>query len=192
MSATFLKSCFRPSDLPKMDKPQIAMVGRSNAGKSSLINHLANAKNLAYSSSEPGRTQCINLYEFDDRYLLVDLPGYGFSKAARSRGKGFEGMIGDYLSEARQLKLVLLIIDSRHGLTETDLYALDQLQEQRLPFVVVCNKVDKLSVTAAARAIRQLQSEHPGITFIPHTTTNSNGLGEIRNVIERTVRAEKS
>lgn len=188
MPAVFLKSAFRPSDLPESDKPQIAMLGRSNVGKSSIINHLAGAKNLARTSSTPGLTAAVNLYEFDGRYLLVDLPGYGFSKAARSRGKGFEKMIGDYLSEARTLKLVLLIIDGRHGLQESDRHALDQLQSQDLPFAVVFNKTDKLSNSAAALGLRRIKEKYPGITCVPHSTANSRGLGELRDVIEKAVR----
>ncbi|MBI4458037.1 ribosome biogenesis GTP-binding protein YsxC [Candidatus Uhrbacteria bacterium] len=190
MLAIFLKSAFRPADLPKSNKPQIAMLGRSNVGKSSLINHLAGAKNLARTSAQPGLTQAINLYEFDGRYLLVDLPGYGYSRAKRSKGKGFAGMLSDYLSEAKRLKLVLLIIDGRHGLMENDRYALDQLLRQEIRFVVVFNKVDKLSNSAAAQGLRQVQAEFPDINFIPHSTADGKGLGEIRDAIERAVRAE--
>jgi GTP-binding protein len=192
MPAIFLKSAFQPSDLPKSEKPQIALLGRSNVGKSSLINHLAGAKNLARVSATPGLTQAINLYEFDGRYLLIDLPGYGFSMAARSRGQGFEAMIGDYLSQARQLKLVLLVVDSRRGLQDSDRYALDQLQGQELPHAIVFNKVDKLSNPEAARSMRQIREEYPTLTCIPHSIMNSVGLGELRDVIERAVRGASS
>jgi len=192
MPAIFLKSAFRPSDIPKSDKPQIALLGRSNVGKSSLINHLAGAKNLARVSATPGLTQAINLYEFDGRYLLADLPGYGFSRAARSRGKGFETMIGNYLSQARQLKLVLLIIDGRRGLQDSDRYALDQLQGQEMPHAVVFNKVDKLSNSEAALSMRQIRDEYPTLTCIPHSTADSTGLGELRDAIERAVRGASS
>lgn len=192
MPAVFLKSAFRPDDLPESDKPQIALLGRSNVGKSSLINHLARAKNLARVSATPGLTQAINLYEFDGRYLLIDLPGYGYSKAARSRGKGFETMISDYLSLARPLKLVLLVIDGRHGLQESDRDVLSQLLEAELPVVIVFNKVDKLSNEAAARAMREVRQEYPMFACLPHSTTSSQGLGELRDAIERVVRGAAS
>jgi GTP-binding protein len=188
MPAIFLKSAFKPADIPESDKPQIALLGRSNVGKSSLINHLAGVKNLARVSATPGLTQAINFYEFDGRYLLVDLPGYGFSIAARSRGKGFEEMIGDYLSEAKQLKLVLLIIDGRRGLQDSDRYALDQLQGQEVPHTIVFNKVDKVSNSEAALSMRRIRDEYPGLTCISHSTAGSTGLGELRDAIERAVR----
>lgn len=192
MPAVFLKSAFRPSDLPESDKPQIALMGRSNVGKSSLINHLAGAKNLARVSATPGLTAAINLYEFDGHYLLADLPGYGFSIAARSRGKGFETMIGDYLSEARQLKLVLLIIDGRRGLQEGDRYAVELLQDQKLPCAVVLNKTDKLTNSEIALSIRDIRNDYPAVECVPHSTLNSRGLGELRGIIERAVRAAAS
>ncbi|MEK9152485.1 MAG: ribosome biogenesis GTP-binding protein YihA/YsxC [Patescibacteria group bacterium] len=189
MPAEFLKSALRAADIPKSSKPQIAMVGRSNVGKSSLINHLAGKKNLAHSSTTPGLTRTINVYEFDGRYLLIDLPGYGFSRANRTGGKGFEGMIGDYLSEAAMLKLVLLIIDGRHGLTASDTDILGQLLTHEIPFVVVFNKIDKLSNSAATQALRRIQAKHPAAKFIPHSTVSGKGIGEIRDEIERAVRA---
>ncbi|MFA6603453.1 MAG: ribosome biogenesis GTP-binding protein YihA/YsxC [Patescibacteria group bacterium] len=191
MPAVFLKSAFRAADLPASEKPQIAMLGRSNVGKSSLINDLVGVKKLARTSAQPGLTQSINLYECDKRYLLVDLPGYGFSRAKRSAGRGFAGLIGEYLSEAAQLKLVLLIIDARQGFMESDRYALDQLQMQDLPFVIVFNKIDKLSSSAAAAAIRDLRADRPELQIIPHSAVNGQGTGEIRDAIERAVRAAK-
>lgn len=192
MSAVFLKSAFHNADLPKNDRPHIAMLGRSNVGKSSLINHLAGVKNLAYTSQTPGLTRAINLYDFDGRYFLVDLPGYGFHVAARSRGRGFEDMIGEYLSDARMLKLVLLIVDGRRTLAESDRYALEQLQEQKLPFIIIANKMDKLSASAATVALRKLRKEFPGVTFLPHAVSDNKSLGEIRDVIEKMVRSEAS
>lgn len=188
MKAKFLKSAIRAADIPESDKPQIAMVGRSNVGKSSLINHLAGTKGLARTSSTPGLTQTLNLYEFDNRFLLVDLPGYGFSRADRSEDGGFAGMIGDYLSESKNLKLVLLIIDGRHGMTDRDDYVFEQLRKQRMPFVVVFNKIDKLSNSAAAIALRKAQAKHPKVKFIAHSTVSSTGLGEIREAIEQAMR----
>ncbi|MDD5251604.1 MAG: ribosome biogenesis GTP-binding protein YihA/YsxC [Patescibacteria group bacterium] len=189
MPAKFLKSVVNAADIPETNRPQIAMVGRSNVGKSSLINHLAGAKNLARTSSEPGLTQTINLYEFDGRYLLVDLPGYGFHRAKRAKSEGFGPMIADYLSNADRLKLVLLIVDARLGLTDRDHYVLRQLQEQEIPLVVIVNKVDKISNSDVTLALRRLKTEYPGVEFIPHSTVTGKGLGEIRDAIERTVRA---
>lgn len=177
--------------MPESNKPQIAMLGRSNVGKSSLINHLAGLKGLARTSAKPGLTQTINVYEFYGRYHLVDLPGYGFSRKARSKGEGFERMLGDYLSDAELLKLVLLVIDGRHGLTERDQHVLDTLLEQKIPFVIVLNKIDKVSNSAAAMALTKIKTAHPEIRLIPHSIVTGKGLGEIREAIETVVRAEK-
>jgi len=167
------------------------MLGRSNVGKSSLINHLAGVKGLARTSAKPGLTQTINLYEFDGRYLLVDLPGYGFARAMRSKGEGFERMLSGYLSEAELLKLVILIIDARHGLTERDRHILAQLLEEKFPLVMVVNKIDKLSNSQAAQTMRDIQKEFPDIKVIAHSLVPSKGLGEIREAIDKAVRAHK-
>ncbi len=161
------------------------MVGRSNVGKSSLINHLGGTKNLARTSAKAGLTQTINVYDFD-RFHLVDLPGYGFSRAQRSQGRGFEEMISAYLSDSALLVLVLLIIDSRLGFTESDRHALDQLKNGGVPFVVIFNKVDKLSKSAMTVALRNLQAEFGDVRFIPHSIDGA--LGEIRDAIEKATR----
>ncbi|HTM68237.1 MAG TPA: ribosome biogenesis GTP-binding protein YihA/YsxC [Candidatus Binatia bacterium] len=191
MPAKFITSAIRAADLPESGKPHICMLGRSNVGKSSLINHLAGQKGLARTSSQPGLTQTINLFEFDGRYMLVDLPGYGYSRKARSKGEGFERMLSGYLSEAELLKLVVLIIDARHGLTELDRDALAQLKEAQLPHVIVANKSDKLSNSQAAQITRELRTEFPDAKVILHSINDSRGLGEIREAIEKAVRAHK-
>lgn len=192
MPVVFLKSAFRPADLPESDKPQICMLGRSNVGKSSLINHLSGAKGMARVSARPGLTNAINLFEIDGRYLLVDLPGYGFSQAARSRGKGFELMLSDYLSEAKQLKLVLLIIDGRRGLMESDRAIMEQMLEEQLPFALVFNKTDKLSKSDVSQGIRKIKDEFKMLEIIPHSIKDTKGLGELRDVILRAVRGAAS
>lgn len=192
MLATFLKSAITPADIPTTTKPQIAMLGRSNAGKSTLINRLAGVKTLARTSAKPGLTRTINLYDFDGRYLLVDLPGYGYSRGKSTGHAGFSRMISDYLSEAEPLKLVLLIVDARIGMTESDLHALKQLQHHSLPFVVVFNKIDKLSNGAAAQALRKTAVDHPDVVIIPHSSVSGKGLGELRDAIEKAVRAAAS
>lgn len=189
MTATFLKSAFRVTDLPADDKPQIALAGRSNVGKSSLINHLGRSKKLARTGSRPGLTQSMNVYDFDDRYYLIDLPGYGYSSADRSRGKGLGGMIADYLSDAEALKLVLLLIDGRHGVLENDQLMLGQLAEQGIPFAIIFNKTDKLSRSAIADGLRRLRGAYPEVQCLPHSVEDSTGLGEITAAINQAIRA---
>ncbi len=192
MNAVFLKSVLRAADIPESNKPQIALLGRSNVGKSSLINRLAGAKGLAYSSNTPGLTQTVNLYEFDGRYLLVDLPGYGFARAKPGHHEGFAPLIGAYLSEAERLKLVLLIVDARHDLAESDRHAIGQLIEERIPFVIVLNKTDKVSRSAAVLGRKKIETAYPGAKVIAHSMVTGEGLGEIRDAIARAVREAAS
>ena len=145
MSATFIKCLTNIKDLPIGNKPHVAIVGRSNVGKSSLINHLVMQKGLARVGASPGRTQTINLFEIDKRYFLVDLPGYGFAKMSKNKRSGFIDMISHYLDRAPDLKLVLLIVDASIPPTDLDHEMLVFLQASGIPTVVVLNKIDKLS-----------------------------------------------
>src|SRR5690349_474674 len=118
MNVTFLKSAPHIEDLPESNKPHIAFVGRSNVGKSSLLNDLAGTKGLAKVSSQPGRTQMVNLFDVDNRFFLVDLPGYGYAKASKTARDRYSDLIRDYLWQAHQIRLVVLVIDSRLGPTD--------------------------------------------------------------------------
>ena len=186
--ATFLKSATNLEELPKGNKPHIAMVGRSNVGKSSLLNHLANKKNLAHVSAEPGRTQTINLFDVDGRFYLVDLPVYGFAKTSNARRQDFAGMLRDYLWQAEQLKLVLLIIDARIGPTDLDRDMLAYLASGKIPVTLIVNKIDKLSHSESINLQRTLESTYPHLAFIPHSNVTGAGRGEIWQAIERAVR----
>lgn len=187
-TATFLKSATNLEQLPQDTKPHIAMVGRSNVGKSSLINHLSNQKGLARVSSEPGRTQTINLFNVDGRFYLVDLPGYGFAKNSKAKREDFAGMLRDYLWQAEQLKLVLLIIDARIGPTDLDRDMLAYLASGRIPVALIINKIDKLSNSESIQLQRMLEATYPQINFIPHSNVTGQGRGEIWQAIEQAVR----
>lgn len=189
MPITFLKSVTRLEDLPTGNKPHIAFVGRSNVGKSSLLNDLANQKNLARVSAEPGRTQTINLFDVDGRFYLVDLPGYGFAKTSKAKREDFSGMLREYLWQATNLKLVLLIIDARIGPTDLDRDMLAYLESGRIPVALIANKIDKLSHSESINLQRQLEATYPQIPLIPHSSVTSTGKGEILHTIEQTIRA---
>lgn len=188
MPTLFVKSVVDLAELPKGTKPHIALVGRSNVGKSSLLNHLTQEKNLARVSAQPGRTQTINLFDIDGRFFLVDLPGYGFAKTSKANREQFNGMIHDYLWLTQQLKLVLLIIDARIGLTELDRAMLHELQSGRIPLVVVLNKIDKLSKSELATQLRTIHTDIPDVSLLPHSNVTGKGRGEIWHHIERAVR----
>ncbi len=192
MTVTFLKSVTQLEELPKDERPQIAMVGRSNVGKSSLLNNLANHKGLARVSSMPGRTQTINLFEVGDRLLLVDLPGYGYAKTSKEKREQFSAMIHDYLWQAQQLKLVLLIIDARVGPTDLDQEMLTYLQSGGIPTTLIVNKIDKLSHGESVQLLRALEKADPNIPIITHSNVTGKGRTEIWETIERTLQKEKT
>jgi len=190
MSVVFLKCFTKVDDLPVDNKPQVAIVGRSNVGKSSLINHLTMQKGLARVGATPGRTQTINLFEVDKRYFLVDLPGYGFAKMAKEKRAGFIDMINHYLDQAPKLKMVLLIIDANVPFTDFDLEMLSSLKSADLPAVVVLNKVDKLSKSQIANLVFKCQKDFPENKFITHSVFSDKGRGEIWEEIEKAVRKD--
>ncbi len=187
-TATFLKSLVDLTELPEGNKAHVALVGRSNVGKSSLVNHLVNQKMLARVSASPGRTKTINIYTVDRRFYLIDLPGYGYAKTYPAKRAGFSEMIQNYLANTPQLKLVLLIIDASLGPTELDLEMLGYLQSLDIRIAMIANKIDKLSKAEQAELLRTLASPYPDIALIPHSTTSDTYRGRIWDTIERAVR----
>jgi GTP-binding protein len=145
MDVSFLVSAFRQSQYPPADKPEVAFAGRSNVGKSSLINVLLNRKKLARTSSTPGRTQSINFFSVNDRFYVVDLPGYGFARVPRGVRESWGKMVETYLRHRSNLKAVVVIIDIRRGLTDGDLDLLHFLGRFGRRAIVVLTKSDKLS-----------------------------------------------
>lgn len=141
---TFIKSVVNMSELPKLDLPEIAFVGRSNVGKSSLINALAQKKQLARSSNTPGRTQHLNFFKLGERLFIVDLPGYGYAKAPLEQKEKWQHLIYLYLTQRRNLQRVYLLIDSRHGFKSLDLEMMDLLDIEAIPYTIVLTKVDKI------------------------------------------------
>ncbi|CAK8719416.1 ribosome biogenesis GTP-binding protein YihA/YsxC [Candidatus Electrothrix laxa] len=142
---SFVDSVFSLKRLPAPLYPEIAFAGRSNVGKSSLINKLINRKNLVKISSKPGKTQSLNFFEVKERMFLVDLPGYGFARVGRKMRSGWEELIGGYLLERETLACVVVIIDLRHELKATDREMLDWLEYNNIPALPIYTKADKLS-----------------------------------------------
>ncbi|KAA3620208.1 MAG: YihA family ribosome biogenesis GTP-binding protein [Calditrichaeota bacterium] len=141
----FIGSFANNTQLPKDRLPEIAFAGRSNVGKSSLINTLLARKNLARISNTPGKTQLLNYIRVNDAFYLVDLPGYGFAKVPKSEKRRWRLMIDDYLKESPYLRGVVSLIDSRHGPANSDLELISWLAELEIPCLVVATKVDKLN-----------------------------------------------
>ncbi|HEY1040398.1 MAG TPA: ribosome biogenesis GTP-binding protein YihA/YsxC [Bacteroidia bacterium] len=145
--ATFLKSSKELKQLPKPDKPEYAFIGRSNVGKSSLINMLCNNNKLAQTSGKPGKTKLINHFFINESWYLVDLPGFGFASVSKSSRAEFEGMISDYITKRKSLICVFLLIDSRLPMQKIDSEFMDWLAEKEIAFVLIFTKIDKLGKT---------------------------------------------
>ena len=148
---SFFDSVFSLKQLPEPIYPEIAFAGRSNVGKSSLINRLINRKNLVKTSSKPGKTQSLNFFEVDNALYLVDLPGYGFARVSRSVQASWEKLISSYLIDREPLVCVVVIIDLRHALKAHDRELLDWLNYNQIPALPVYTKADKLSKNKQAK-----------------------------------------
>lgn len=139
---------------PKPDRPEYAFIGRSNVGKSSLINMIVNNEKLAKTSGTPGKTQLINHFNINNEWYLVDLPGYGFAKVSISNRKKWEKMIEDYLRKRENLVNVFILIDSRHGPQKNDLEFVNKLGEWQIPFCLVFTKADKENQRTVAKNVK--------------------------------------
>jgi GTP-binding protein len=182
---SFLMGAARIDQLPAPDLPEVAFAGRSNVGKSSLINALVGRHGLARSSSEPGRTREVNFFLLDGRLRLVDLPGYGFAKAAKGETRRFQALARDYLRGRPNLRRVFLLIDARHGLKPSDAAAMDALDQAAVSYELVLTKADKLKpADAAAEAARTLTavSRRPAAfpRVVATSTETRQGLAELR------------
>jgi GTP-binding protein len=156
LSAEFIKSATEPSHYPEGVFPEVAFVGRSNVGKSSLINKLVRQKNLAKTSNTPGRTQLINFFLINHRYAFVDLPGYGFARVPEATRRKWGPMVETYLRERLSLRLVILIMDIRRDPAAGDLDLLKWLNTYRIPVLQVLTKIDKLSKNQVQSRARQI------------------------------------
>jgi len=156
--AEFLMGAAQIDQLPPPDLPEIAFAGRSNVGKSSLINGLVGRSGLARSSSEPGRTREVNFFLLDGRVRLVDLPGYGFARASKGEARRFQNLARDYLRGRPNLRRVFLLIDSRHGLKPTDAAAMDAFDQAAVSYQIVLTKADKLKPAQAEAERRRTEA----------------------------------
>jgi len=156
ISAEFVKSATKPSEYPQGNFPEVAFAGKSNVGKSSVINALVNRKNLAKTSSSPGRTQIINFFLVNGKISFVDLPGYGYAKVSLQVRKTWKPMVESYLQTRKEIRLVILILDARRGISPDDLALMDWLDYHKIPSLVVLTKADKLSQIERARQKRAM------------------------------------
>ena len=192
--AEFVKSAVARKDYPKEPLPEVAFAGRSNVGKSSLINTLLNKKNLARISSTPGKTQTINFFKVNQKLFFVDLPGYGFAHVPMEVRKKWRPMVEEFLKSDSRLKLVILIIDVRRDPNPDDATLLEWFRHYTLPFLVVMTKVDKVSRNEAGKRKQELKRFF-GLNedqIIPFSAVSGEGRNEIWKKIEWAVGNRKN
>jgi len=178
-SAKFVMGMVSDTAILHNQTPQIAFIGRSNAGKSSLLNSLTNSKKLAVTSKTPGRTREINVFLINDNYYFMDLPGYGYAKAGGSTLQKLSDLIFWYLFESGTNPKVVLLIDSIVGPTNDDLGMLQELERNGKEIVIVANKVDKIKKSHYLNHIKKLREQFPGHTMIPYSSTKKIGIQEL-------------
>ena len=176
---------------PKDRLPEYAFIGRSNVGKSSLINMLTNCKNLAKTSGRPGKTQLINHFKIDDRWFLVDLPGYGYARVSKTTKQVFQRFITDYFEQREQLVSAFVLVDIRHEPHKIDVEFMQWLGERAIPFAIIFTKADKLkpqaierNVAAYKEALLEWWEEFP--PYFVTSAQNKTGKEELTQYIEQT------
>ena len=184
--ARFVQSLSAFRDFPGQGLPEIAMVGKSNVGKSSLINNLTGNSKLARTSSEPGKTRLVNLFLINEAFFLVDLPGYGFARASKQEKDKWGDMIEGYLKNSEHLKRVFQLVDIRHAPTSDDQMMVEYLRHYDIPFTVVATKADKLSKAQRSRSIPLIcrtLAVQPWEVLV-HSSKDSTGRDQLLDNIE--------
>ena len=179
--------CGITSKLPENTLPEIAFAGKSNVGKSSLINAIMNRKSLARTSSSPGKTQTINFYNLNKEMYLVDLPGYGYAQVSQSVREKWGKMIEKYLRTSKQLKAVFLLIDIRHEPSGNDVMMYDWIVANGYDPIIICTKADKISKGATQKNLKIIRDKlkcKKGTVMIPFSALNKQGRDEVYNIMD--------
>lgn len=189
-NAQFEKAFGTFAQLEGSDMPEICFCGRSNVGKSSLINKLLNRKSIARVSSKPGKTVTINFYRVD-KIRLVDLPGYGYAKVDFSERQRWSDLMEGYFKSGRDIKMAFQLIDMRHPATDFDKTMLDFLSQMEIPYTVVLTKADKLNKTETENRLRLIKEElgdfATNVQIVPFSAQNGLGAEDLRNIIDKAV-----
>ncbi len=175
-SAKFVASAATTASVPRPGLPEIAFIGRSNVGKSSLLNSLLNVKGLARTSSTPGRTQALNFFDINGEMLFVDLPGYGYAKVSKAERAHWGQLIEKYLAQRATLVLCILIVDARHEPSPLDLQMKSWLEHFGLSFLVVTTKIDKLSANERRASLTRAQKVLATDRIIPYSAVTREGV----------------
>ncbi|MEP6636575.1 MAG: ribosome biogenesis GTP-binding protein YihA/YsxC [Acidobacteriota bacterium] len=184
-STAFLKSAFQETDWPRDPRPEIAFMGRSNVGKSSLINSLLRTHGLARTSSTPGRTQSLNFFLINDQFSFVDLPGFGYARVPKIVKSTWGEMVTTYLAKRSQLMLSIHIVDSRHEPTKQDLQLHEWLEHTAKPRLIVATKSDKLSNNELRESMGRAKRMFGDDSVIPYSARTGRGREEVWRLIEK-------
>ncbi|HMJ08827.1 MAG TPA: ribosome biogenesis GTP-binding protein YihA/YsxC [Pyrinomonadaceae bacterium] len=185
ISAEFIKSAYERLHWPPAEVPEIAFLGRSNVGKSSLLNSLLQRKSLARTSNTPGRTQCINFFSVNGNLYFVDLPGYGFAKVSKSMRSDWGKMAEQYLAEREPLALSIQLVDSRHKPTPLDVQLHEWLTFNQKPHIIVATKADKLSNNELQKQLKVIEQILPGSRIIAYSSQTGKGRDQVWSEIEQ-------
>ena len=187
-NATFVKSCPTRKEKPQDLKPEVLIVGKSNVGKSSLINALCNKKKIAFTSSKPGHTRLLNYYNIDNSFYLVDAPGYGYAKGGLDLDRLFASMMESYFDNNQELKLVLILLDARRELSEDDQEIISFVKESGYPFNLVITKMDKINQKEKAALNKRLKESGFELNNVFYTSSLDNeGLNILKKGIEKSL-----
>lgn len=185
----FLGSASRPEEFPAGEGNEIAFLGRSNVGKSSLINALARKKGLAYTSSTPGRTRSINFYRVDGKMVFADLPGYGYARVSKAETNRWKWLIESYLLHRKELVLSILLLDARRGWMEKDLELKRWLEFHNRRYIVAVTKIDKLkSLAEVRRGVEAIRQVSPDVPVTPFSAITGQGVRELWETILKSVK----
>ncbi|SDY32391.1 ribosome biogenesis GTP-binding protein YihA/YsxC [Tindallia californiensis] len=185
--ASFIGSFVKPEQFPEDVVPEIALAGRSNVGKSSLINTLLGRKKLAKTSGTPGKTRTINFYRINQHFFLVDLPGYGYAKVSKKERHSWGKMIENYLAERENLREVVLLVDIRHDPSEDDRIMYEWIRNQGYGHLVVATKADKLSRSRQMQQLRRIKTKlamPENAAIIPFSSLKKTGMEEVWDLLK--------
>ena len=185
-NASFVKSAPSYNEAPEKKMDEVLIVGRSNVGKSSIINGLCSNKSLAFTSSKPGFTKLLNFFNIDNRFYLVDAPGYGYSISNRQEVEFFGNLMEEYFAKSEKLKLVIFLLDSRRKLNQDDIDIYNFLKEENIEFLIALTKCDKINQKEKHQiltSIKEISDKEPILT----SSLNKNGLDQLKGAIEKSL-----
>lgn len=189
-NAKYELTAVRPDQYPLHQLPEIALAGRSNVGKSSIINSLLNRRNLARVAAEPGKTRQINFYNIDNAFFFADLPGYGYARVSKIEKESWGEMIETYLNSREQLQLIIMLVDIRHAPSQDDQTMFDWLVTKNRSHLVVATKLDKINQGQVQKQLKNIRSTlamNPDETLIPFSAVTGQGRDEIWNQIRQII-----